>query len=158
MQDASRRSVIFHGVNVVYKVHPFIPQNDTFDSQLSLTDAEIDDLVKWGFNFVRLGVMWEAVERAPGVYNESYLDDVEELVNKLGAKGIYTLVDAHQDVFARKICGEGAPNFYASEDVNPDHCVGTVIDVFANLLGICKSIKTYGHRLDKDGNPLIEDC
>ena len=95
MQDGSRRSVIFHGVNVVYKVHPFIPQNDTFDSQLSLTDAEIDDLVKWGFNFVRLGVMWEAVERAPGVYNESYLDDVEELVNKLGAKGIYTLVDAH---------------------------------------------------------------
>jgi aryl-phospho-beta-D-glucosidase BglC (GH1 family) len=29
----------------------------------------MDDLKEWGFNFVRLGVMWEAVETAPGVYN-----------------------------------------------------------------------------------------
>lgn len=113
-----------------------------------MTDSEIDDLVKWGFNFVRLGVMWEAVERSPGTYNESYLDDVEVLINKLGAKGIYTLVDAHQDVFARKICGEGAPNFYASEDLNPSYCVGGFLDTLSNIFGLCKSIKSYGHRLD----------
>jgi endoglycosylceramidase len=66
LKDGSGRSVIFHGVNVVYKVDPYIPDKDNFDSQLSLTDKELDDLVNWGFNFVRLGVMWEAVERAPG--------------------------------------------------------------------------------------------
>lgn len=49
----------------------------------------------WGFNFVRLGVMWEAVEYAPGLYNETYLERVDELINKLGQRGIYTLVDAH---------------------------------------------------------------
>lgn len=32
MQDDSGRSVIFHGVNVVYKVAPYIPQRSTFDS------------------------------------------------------------------------------------------------------------------------------
>ncbi len=84
MKDASGRSVIFHGVNIVYKVAPYIPARDQFDSQLSLTDAELDDLVKWGFNFVRLGVMWEAVERAPGQYNMTYLDEVEGLINRLG--------------------------------------------------------------------------
>ena len=113
MQDAFGRSTIFHGVNVVYKVHPYLPSTDKFDPQLSLTDAELDQLVEWGFNFVRLGVMWESVERAPDTYNMTYLDEVEVLINKLGNRGIYTLVDMHQDVLARKICGEGVPNFYA---------------------------------------------
>ena len=35
------------------------------------------------------------------------------MINKLGEAGIYTLVDAHQDVFARSICGEGVPDFWA---------------------------------------------
>ena len=78
-----------------------------------MTDRDIDDLVKWGFNFVRLGVMWEAVEDVRGQYNYTYLDEIEKLVNKLGAKGIYTMIDAHQDVAARSLCGEGFPNFYA---------------------------------------------
>lgn len=34
--------------------------------------------------------MWEAVERSPGVYNDTYLDEVEKLINKMGEKGIYT--------------------------------------------------------------------
>lgn len=64
---------------------------------------------------MRLGVMWEAVETAPGVYNETYLEEINKLINKLGEKGIYTLVDSHQDVLARTICGEGMPNYYAKE-------------------------------------------
>jgi len=28
-------------------------------------------------NFVRLGVMWEGVEREPGVYNSSYLTEID---------------------------------------------------------------------------------
>lgn len=46
-------------------------------------------------NFVRLGVMWEGVERAVDTYDMDYLDRVEEMINKLGKAGIYTLVDAH---------------------------------------------------------------
>lgn len=105
--------MIYHGVNIVYKVDPYLPSRDKFDPELSLTDSEIDDLVSWGFNFVRLGVMWEAVERTQATFNQTYLDEVESLVNRLGQKGIYTLIDAHQDVLARRICGEGMPNFYA---------------------------------------------
>ena len=57
--------------------------------------------------------MWEAVERTYGEYDFDYLDKVSDLINKLGAAGIYTLVDMHQDAFARLSCGEGFPNFYA---------------------------------------------
>lgn len=147
---------MFHGVNIVYKVDPYIPARDKFDSQLSLTDAELDDLVKWGFNFVRLGVMWEAVERSPNVYNETYLNEIEGLINRLGEKGIYTLVDAHQDVLARKICGEGMPNFYATD--LPTKCGNNTLGEVLQEVGVCKSIQEYGFRFDADGNPLIEDC
>ena len=96
MIDGARRTTIFHGVNVVYKISPYIPtSNSTFDPQYSLNDEDIENMVKWGFNFVRLGVMWEAVENAPGQYDDAYLGKVNDLINKLGSRGIYTLVDAH---------------------------------------------------------------
>lgn len=124
----------------------------------------MDDLAAWGINFVRLGVMWEAVEREAGVYDLDYLDRVQTIINKLGERGIYTLVDAHQDVFARQMCGEGFPNFYAREILSemPNYCVSPLFDKllgpFKESLGFCKSIDDYGYRLDDDGLPLIEDC
>lgn len=128
-----------------------------------MTDKDIQDLKDWGFNFVRLGVMWEAVETAPGVYNETYLDEVDKLITRLGNQGIYTLVDAHQDVLARQVCGEGMPNFYARDVIeNGAYCVSSMADPILGpimrLFGACKSIEDYGFRKDADGLPMIEDC
>ena len=39
--DEFGRSVIFNGVNVVYKVDPYIPSNGAFDAQDSLNDEDI---------------------------------------------------------------------------------------------------------------------
>jgi len=163
MRDPKGRHTIFHGVNVVYKIPPYIPDAQVYDAQNSLNDKDIDDLVSWGFNFVRLGVMWEAVETSPGNYNSTYIEEVDTMINKLGAKGIYTLVDAHQDVLARQICGEGMPNFYAREVLkHGSFCFGPYADYvlapIAQLFGACKSLESYGMRKDADGNPLIEDC
>ena len=63
-KDAEGRSLILHGVNAVYKVPPYLPSSKSFDVEISLNEDDISDLVKWGFNFVRLGVMWEAVEKS----------------------------------------------------------------------------------------------
>jgi len=149
--------VIFHGVNIVYKQDPYVPQSDVFDPYLSMTDQDISDLVNWGFNFVRLGVMWESVERTPGVYNTTYLDEVDKLINRMGEKGIYTLVDAHQDVFARRICGEGVPDFYAKDEDLEHTCRGLVPEIL-KMIGACNPMKNYNLRLDENGDPLIEDC
>ena len=63
IRDKYGRHLLLHGVNIIYKIPPYIPNQETWSPDESLTDKDIDDLVKWGFNFVRLGVMWEAVER-----------------------------------------------------------------------------------------------
>lgn len=102
--------------------------------------------------------MWEAVERQPGVFDYEYLDKMDVLVKRLGAKGIYTIVDAHQDVFARHICGEGIPNFYAEYDDLQHSCDEQILPEILERVGLCKSMDDYGFRYDEDDNPLIEDC
>ena len=72
-------------------------------------------MVDWGVTLVRLGVMWEAVERKQGVYDEQYLEQIDSIIKRLGDKGIYTMVDAHQDLFSRDFCGEGVPLFYSQK-------------------------------------------
>jgi hypothetical protein len=54
---------------------PYIPDvNGAFTPDTSMDARDVQDLKDWGINQVRLGVMWEAVERAPGKYNDTYLD------------------------------------------------------------------------------------
>lgn len=163
MRDEFGRHTIFHGVNAVYKVTPYIPEEQSFDSQNSFDDEDIANLKKWGFNFVRLGVMWEAVETAPGVFDDKYLQEINDLIEKLGKAGIYTLVDAHQDVMARVMCGEGMPNFYAKDILSHgafcvDQITDNLLEPVLRLANICIPMKEYGYKTDKDGNPLITEC
>ena len=108
--DETGRTLIFHGLNVVYKKSPWIPARAPFSPLDSISSEDIANLVDWGFNMIRLGVMWPGVEPTKGSYNQSYLDDIETLVNDLGAAGIYTMVDFHQDLLHPKLCGEGIPD------------------------------------------------
>lgn len=114
--------LIFHGVNVVYKVYPWMPRtNDNeYDHRTSLTEKDIQHLAAWGFNIVRLGIMWPGVRTNETYINTTYIDEIEKLVNNLGRYGIYTLLDLHQDLISRYYCGEGAPDFLI-EGVKKDH-------------------------------------
>lgn len=73
------------------------------------------------------------------------------------------MIDAHQDIFARKICGEGMPNFYAKQILDKgSYCLDEkydfILEPVLQKFGYCKSIDDYDLRYDADGNPLIEDC
>ena len=48
------------------KLPPYIPTVDTFDPQMSLSEVDMKNMVEWGVTIVRLGVMWEAVEKVEG--------------------------------------------------------------------------------------------
>eukprot|EP01118_Nematostelium_gracile_P005547 TRINITY_DN1761_c0_g1_i1.p1 TRINITY_DN1761_c0_g1~~TRINITY_DN1761_c0_g1_i1.p1 ORF type:complete len:423 (+),score=83.55 TRINITY_DN1761_c0_g1_i1:140-1408(+) len=60
---------------------------------------------------VRLGIMWPGVEPNQGNYNKTYLQAISSIVSSLGNGGIWTLLDIHQDIFNRKFCGEGVPDW-----------------------------------------------
>lgn len=161
--DAHGRTTLLHGVNAIYKIDPYIPSEGEFDPDNSLNDEDIANLKKWGMNFVRLGVMWEGVERKAGEYDMAYLDRVEHMINKLGEAGIYTLVDAHQDVFARFMCGEGIPDFYA-QSVIGEHpsCINPLADrllkEYYSSIGKCNDMNDLGYSRDENNDYLIDDC
>lgn len=58
---------------------------------------------------------WAGVEPKKDWYNETYLEEMVKFVNELGAHGIYTLVDFHQDIIAEKYCGDGVPTWLIDE-------------------------------------------
>ena len=73
---------------------------------MSFSQEDIEYFESWGLNAVRLGFMWPGAETANGTFNQTYLDDALDIVNAAGAGGIYTLIDAHQDILSKKFCGE----------------------------------------------------
>ena len=57
--------------------------------------------------------MWPAVtpNASKGVVNTTYLGEIKTMIESLAAKGVYTLVDMHQDVWSPYLCGEGMPDW-----------------------------------------------
>ena len=46
--------------------------------------------------------MWSGVMPAKNYVNETYLDEIESMIDSLAALGIYTLIDLHQDMMSSK--------------------------------------------------------
>ena len=66
-----------------------------------------------GYNTIRLGVLWEGFEPTEGQFNQTYVDELEKIINFSSDVGVYPLLDMHQDVWSRKFCGEGVPDWAA---------------------------------------------
>mmetsp|Transcript_46707 Transcript_46707/g.117590 ORF Transcript_46707/g.117590 Transcript_46707/m.117590 type:complete len:646 (-) Transcript_46707:43-1980(-) len=172
MVDASARVHIFHGVNVVYKEFPWYPKSDKFDPQDSLTDEDMAHLREWGFNVVRLGVMWPGLEPYRGHVNQTYLQEVLSITKRLAEHGLYTLIDFHQDLLSRHFCGEGIPEFYVEDLLanssselsrSPNFPWASILDSLApddaNLLSkLLVAEAKRGYALDANGMPSTTDC
>ncbi|CAF3794333.1 unnamed protein product [Adineta steineri] len=114
--DEYGRVRIFHGVNVVYKLPPFLPNLTDFDPQNSLTNDDLNNLHQWGFNVIRFYTSWMGVNPTSETeINQQYLSQLLKAVQMMEDKGIYALLDVHQDVFSRYFCGEGVPDWVAKK-------------------------------------------
>jgi len=99
----TNQRMIFHGSNSVSKSAPFY---STF------TDAQLDEYANdWGMNVIRLGLTWEAIEPVRGQQNLTYLQITRDLVLRFAERGVYTILDMHQDLYGPKICGNGFPDW-----------------------------------------------
>jgi endoglycosylceramidase len=113
LTDGRGRVLVPHGLNMVYKRPPYAPAATGFGAD----DARF--LAVNGFDVVRLGVILGAVEPQPGIIDQVYLDDVARTVATLGANGILTLLDFHQDQYEERFHGEGFPPWMVQDDGLP---------------------------------------
>jgi endoglycosylceramidase len=63
------------------------------------TEDDADLIAAIGWNTVRLLLSWSRVEPQPGVYDEEYIDQVRATIDMLARRGIYSIIDLHQDAW-----------------------------------------------------------
>ena len=89
--DPQGRILLFHGFNSVYKKPPYFNAKD-------VDDIRLQHFRSWGFNVVRLGVLWHpSFPQGPGKLNGTYLKSIERQVDRFANAGLYVIVDMHQD-------------------------------------------------------------
>lgn len=113
MTDSAGRVVILHGVNMVNKLAPY------YAAAVGFGDDDAVFLSRMGFNAVRVGVIWSAVEPTPGVYDDAYIDRIKATMAMLARHGVRSLVDFHQDLYNQRFQGEGAPDWAVQDDGLP---------------------------------------
>jgi hypothetical protein len=114
--DGCGRQRFFWGVNVVYKGYPWLPQSSPFDFASSFTPDDAAFVRSFGCNSIRLGTMWPGVQPdGPGTTDAAYIARVVDTVTFAGAQGVFSLLDAHQDVMSAQTCGEGLPGWAAAD-------------------------------------------
>lgn len=105
--DDFGRHVILHGVNMVYKGSRV---NGRMDYYPKWGEEDFRRLHDWGFNVIRLGLIWDAVEPHPGQYNEEYLAWVGRMLDLCQEYHIYAVLDMHQDLYS-VLYSDGAPEW-----------------------------------------------
>ncbi len=105
IQDQYGRQLILHGLNTSSSAkygnyHPWVSESD----------VEREDTA-FGFNFVRYLTSWVAIEPEKGVYDENYINELETRVNWYTSRGMYVMIDMHQDVYGALVGGNGAPDW-----------------------------------------------
>ncbi len=112
--DPNGRIVLIRGINIGGgKVPPFVAMDDP---------SLLDRMAALGFSAIRLPFIWEAFEPEPGRYDSSYMARMTAIAAAAWDRGLYVIVDIHQDGFSRNTtrgCGCGFPLWAISPRATP---------------------------------------
>lgn len=101
--DNLGRQVILNGINVISKSKEqgyLVDEDSTLYAKLS----------QWGFNSIRFGIIWDGIEPEPGVYNEAYLQGIDQHIKWAADNNIFVVLDMHQDLYS-VLYADGAPKW-----------------------------------------------
>ncbi len=105
IRDAAGRDVLLRGANLNSLGGYW--QGGTWPATFGVDESVWAEMKSWGFSAVRLIVTWDRIEPSPGVYDEAYLDRVDEQIRMAAKHGIYTVLDMHQDAYSSQIFWDG---------------------------------------------------
>jgi endoglycosylceramidase len=95
--DAEGRTVLLRGANVNALAEYW--KSTDFPTTFPFGEEDAEQMAAIGWNAVRLLLSWSRVEPAPGEYDEAYLQEVDAAIAILASRGLYAIVDLHQDAW-----------------------------------------------------------
>lgn len=124
LRDALGRVVFLRGVDAGgrSKFAPYMPfeyaSASAFPAALA---AYMDRAASWGIDSMRVPFTWAALEPSPGQFDEDWLGRYAQLLSAAWQRGIWTVVDFHQDVYSECDCGDGFPCWTLPSPPAPHH-------------------------------------
>jgi endoglycosylceramidase len=112
LRDALGRVVFLRGVDGGgrSKFSPYMPFEYASEADFPAALASyMDRAASWGIDSMRVPWTWAALEPTPGQYDMDWMGRYKQLLDAAWARGITTVVDFHQDVYAECFCGDGFP-------------------------------------------------
>jgi endoglycosylceramidase len=125
--DAAGRRITLRGVasGGRSKFAPYSPFDYTDGGYDAALAVYLDRAATWGIDVLRVPFSWQAAEPSPGVWDEVYLARYDALLDAAWARGLWTIVEFHQDVYAESFCGDGFPMWTLVDPDPPRHdCPG----------------------------------
>ncbi len=114
-RDSRGRAVVLHGLFAVWKGAPYYPPDDATLPN-GFTNGDADRLTGLGFDAVRLAWFWRGLEPARDHFDPAYLDGIAAVFRKLADRGVFVVLDSHQDGFGDRYNGLGFPDYVAFDD------------------------------------------
>lgn len=153
-RDALGRIVVLRGVNAGgrSKFAPFVGFDYApggFDAALA---SYMDHAASWGIDAMRVPFTWAAVEPTQGMDDEDFLTRYGKILDAAWARGIWTVLDFHQDVYAEVFCGDGFPAWTVPDPKPaPHHDCATWGAEYLND----KEVQAAFDRFWADGSPIM---
>src|SRR5438552_1437597 len=70
---------------------------------------DFDQVRPLGYNVIRLNLSWSLLEPKPGKIDSTYIDRIVQVVGCDRARGIYAVLDMHQDAWSKFVYTRGDP-------------------------------------------------
>jgi endoglycosylceramidase len=123
LRDTLGRVVFLRGVNAGErsKFAPYVPFDYADGGYADALGAYIDRAASWGIDVMRVPFAWAALAPSQGTTDAEWLARYQQILDAAWARGIYTVVDFHQDIFAECFCGDGFPDWTVPDAGPPMH-------------------------------------
>ncbi|MGH9079451.1 MAG: glycoside hydrolase family 5 protein, partial [Acidimicrobiales bacterium] len=100
--DADGRQVLLRGVD--YNVlGDYYQANPAAETVVPYSPHQLDLMAAQGFDVIRLVLSWSKLEPQPGHVSASEIARIRQVVNAAGSRGLYVVLDMHQDAWGKSI-------------------------------------------------------